>query len=256
MSREAHTGSKHASSAPWIGAVVAIVLHAGIATAVLTVDPHRFHAEAPVEIDVQDLPPPEVKPPPPPPPPPPKLEPRRVVAVRPARVPRETPPPEPPPPSPEPPPKVDDPPPLFGAPLSSTVAGPSTVSVPVGGTLNTKPAPHPASAKPSGSGNGDGITPVAAIYIRKYPEKLFMPDSAEIYPADARRMGLEGLVKFKLLIDEKGNVVRVKALNHVGHGFDEAATQALLKAKFTPAIATDGRPVACDWVWNYRFETQ
>ncbi len=248
----AFAGSKHA---PWLGAAVAIVLHAGIATAMLTVNPRRFHAETPIEIDVSDLPPPEVKPAPPPPPPP-KPEPRPRVAVRQTRAPRETPPPQAPPPSAEPPPKQDEPPPIFGGSLSSTVSGPSSVSIPIGDTLSAKPAPRPASAKPSGGGTGDGVTPVADIYIRKYPEKLFMPDTADIYPPDARRMGIEGLVKFKLVIDDKGNVVKVKALNHVGHGMDEAAAQALMKAKFTPAIATDGRPVPCNWMWAYRFETQ
>jgi protein TonB len=240
--------------APWLGAAVAIVLHAGIATAMLTVDPRRFHAETPVEIDVQDLPPPEVKPPPPEPPRP-KVEPRRV-AVRMVRAPRETPPPEPPPPSAAPPPKPDDPPPIFGGSLSSTVAGPSSVAIPIGDTLAAKPAPHPVSAKPSGNGTGNGIVPVADVYIRKYPEQLFIPNSADLYPTDARRMGIEGVVKFKLILDEKGNVVAVKALNHVGHGLDEAAAQAMWKAKFTPAIATDGRAVPCNWTWAYRFETQ
>jgi len=97
---------------------------------------------------------------------------------------------------------------------------------------------------------------VADIYIRKYPEMLSALDGDEIYPPEAKRMGIEGFVKFKLVLDEKGNVVKVKPLNHAGHGFDEAAAKAMWMAKFSPAIATDGRPVPSTWTWTYRFEAQ
>jgi TonB family protein len=246
----------HPAQGFWLGAVVAIVLHGGIATAMLTIDPARFRAEKPIEIDVTELPPPEVKPVPPAPPPP-KVEPRPRVAIRPIRAPREAPPPPPaaPPPSAEPPPKPDEPPPIFGTSLSSTVSGPSSVSVPVGSTLTAAPTQHAPAAR-AGNGDGDGFKPVADIYISKFAEKIFVPDGEEFYPTEAKRMGIEGVVKLKIGIDENGNIVRVKVLTVAGHGFDEAASKALWRAKFKPAVSSDGRAVPSNLMYVYRFETQ
>jgi TonB family protein len=239
----------------WMGAAVAIVLHGGIATGMLSIDPARFHGERPIEIEVAELPPPEVKPPAPLPPPP-RPEPRHRVAVRPVRVASTaSPPPTEPPPRAEPPPKPEDPPPLFGTSLSSTVSGPSSVSIPIGSTLAAKPAAHPPAPAAAG-GDGDGFKPVADIYISKFPEKIFVPDGEEFYPSEAKRMGIEGAVKLKIGIDENGNVVRVKVLTVAGHGFDEAATKALWRAKFKPAVSNDGRAVPFNLMYVYRFETQ
>ena len=61
----------------------------------------------------------------------------------------------PPPPSEEPPPKADEPPPTFGVSMNATTSGESAVSVPVGQTLMTKPAPkHKEAPLPSGDGTG------------------------------------------------------------------------------------------------------
>ena len=95
--------------------------------------------------------------------------------------------------------------------LSSTVAGPSSVSVPLGSTLAAAPTARAPAAR-AGSGDGDGFKPVAEIYISKFPEKIFVPDGEEFYPTEAKRMGIEGAVKLKIGIDENGNVVRVKVL--------------------------------------------
>src|SRR5262245_29069337 len=116
----------------------------------------RYRAEKPIEIDVEEkLPPPEGKPPPPQVKPPPPQRPRIVQ-----RMPEATPPPPtPPPPSEEP--RADDPPPNFGVSLSATTAGDSSVAVPVGNTLMTKPGPKVDKPKPlSGDGTG-GFVPVA-----------------------------------------------------------------------------------------------
>ena len=69
-------------------------------------------------------------------------------------------------------------------------------------------------------------------------------------------MGIEGAVKLKIGIDENGNVVRVKVLTVAGHGFDEAATKALWRAKFKPAVSSDGRAVPFNLMYVYRFESQ
>lgn len=231
---------------------VAIALHGLLALAVVTVDPKRFRADPPIEIEVKELPPPEVKPPPPPPedkpPPPPRIV-HRIPNAQP-------PPPSPPPPSEEPPPPSDAPPPDFGVSLNATAAGDSPVAVPVGTTLMTKPAPkHKEAAVPSGEGTG-GFVPVAEIYIAKQAKNIWMPDGEDIYPAEAKRLGIEGVVKVKLGIDEKGKVVQVKVLERAGHGFDEAVAKAVRESKWEPAFTSDGKAVPCALIWSYRFESE
>jgi protein TonB len=146
---------------------------------------------------------------------------------------------------------------VFGGTLSSVVAGgPSAVSVPVGNTLMTKPdqGARGGEVKPYGGDGSGPFNPVADIYIARQPELLFAPNTDDVYPAEAKRMGLEGVVRFKLGIDEKGNVARLKITERAGHGFDEAAAQALKRARFKPALGTDGRPVPCNIPYTYRFE--
>ncbi len=237
-------------------AVIALGLHAALAVAVTAIDPARFHAETPIEIDVEEHvpPPPEAKPAAPEPPPPPRAEPRPRVAMRRAPAPSPTPPPESRPPS-EAPPKADEPPPTFGVNLDSTVGPGPGMAVPVGNTLMTKPGkPSKAVAvAPSGEAAAPFV-PAADIYIAKYAEPISIVNGDDIYPEDARRMGIEGVVKVKLGIDEKGNVVQVKVIEGAGHGFDEAAAKAMRKAKFKPAFGNDGHPLPSNIIYTYRFE--
>ena len=62
------------------------------------------------------------------------------------------------------------------------------------------------------------------------------------YPEIARRAGVEGTVIILALIDETGNVLDTKVLNSLGNGCDEAATEALTKTKWKPAMQHD-KPV-------------
>jgi protein TonB len=233
-----------------VAAAIAVGLHGLLALGVVTIDPARFRSDAPIEIDVDEkLPPPEIKPPPPEPPPPPPERPR-IVRRMPAVAPR----PSPPPPSEEPA-KPDEPPPAFGVSIDSTV-GESSVAVPVGQTLMTKPAMKKETPKPLPSGEGTGgFTPVADIYISQHAEKIWAPDGEDNYPPEAKRLGIEGYVDLKLGIDERGKVVQIKVVLRAGHGFDEAAVKAMKQAKFKPAMTSDGRAVPCSIIWRYRFET-
>jgi protein TonB len=235
-----------------VATAVAIGLHALLALGVVVVDPRKFRADPPIEIDIDEkLPPPEVKPPPPedkPPPPEPRP---RIVRRMPVVAPR---PETPPPPSDDPPPKADDPPPTFGVSMNATTSGDSAVSVPVGQTLMTKPAPkHKEAALPSGDGTG-GFVPVADIYIAKYAEKIDGPNGEEFYPPEAKRLGIEGKVDMKIGIDANGRVVQVKVLTPAGHGFDEAATKAMRLHRFKPALTSDGKAVPSTLVYVFRFE--
>ena len=238
---------------PWMAGAVALTLHAGLAAAVLTINPARFRAEAPIEVDVSAPPPPPEIRPPAPEPPAPRPEPRpRLI---PHRAPVPAPPvAAPPPPSAEPPKPAA--PPTFGVSLSSVVAGDGPgMAVPVGNTLMTKPGRpvHPGEVKPI-SGEGTPFTPVADMYISKYPEVLHEVKGEDIYPPEAKRLGIEGAVKLKLGIDEKGNVADVRVIERAGHGFDEAAVRAMRQFRFAAAVGNDGRPVPCRIEYTYRFD--
>ncbi len=56
------------------------------------------------------------------------------------------------------------------------------------------------------------------------------------YPYEARREGVEGTVVVRFEVDQAGNAVSPRIIMGIGHGCDEAAINALLKARFLPAM--------------------
>lgn len=65
-----------------------------------------------------------------------------------------------------------------------------------------------------------------------------------VYPPVARRMGEEGKVVLRVLVNERGRPERVDVQKSSGsQRLDEAAQQAALRAQFKPHLE-DGRPVA------------
>ena len=54
------------------------------------------------------------------------------------------------------------------------------------------------------------------------------------YPDIAKRTGVEGKVYVLAMINEQGQVDDVKIIKGIGAGCDEAAAEAVKKAKFTP----------------------
>jgi TonB family protein len=66
------------------------------------------------------------------------------------------------------------------------------------------------------------------------------------YSEDARRNGVQGIVKLYALIDETGKVQSTFLFNRLGYGLDEQAILAVTKMKFQPAT-NNGAAVAY-WV--------
>jgi protein TonB len=245
--------------APLLALVVAMGVHAAAAAVVLIIHPARFVArERPVEMDVIEPPPPPPEVHAEPPPPPPRKSPERRVVL--APPPRDEPPPPtaPPPPNQEPPPAAPPAPPVFGVTMDSVVAGNSATAVPVGNTVATgdrrpsPPGPPPALGAREGT---PAFTPVADIYIARWPEIISEVNSADIYPPDARRLGVEGSVTLSVGIDENGDVKEVKVVKvkPSGYQFDAAARAAILRAKFRPARGSDGKPVPARIHHDYIF---
>jgi protein TonB len=75
-----------------------------------------------------------------------------------------------------------------------------------------------------------------------------------VYPAVARRSGIEGQVYLELFIDSRGQVQRINILreNPENRGFGEAAAAAFRGLSCKPAEA-DGRPVAVRYRYPVRF---
>ncbi len=80
----------------------------------------------------------------------------------------------------------------------------------------------------------------------------FLRKVLPVYPVMARRMGKEGRVVLKLLIDERGNLTKMEVIERAGFGFTESAVEAVKKSSFLPAIK-DGKPVASIAILPIRF---
>lgn len=81
--------------------------------------------------------------------------------------------------------------------------------------------------------------PVTAV---AYPPQLVFQVKAE-YPARARNLGVEGLVRLKAILDREGRIERdVQVLQSVPL-LDEAAISSVQRWRFTPARNNSGQPV-------------
>lgn len=223
-----------------VAGVIALAAHAGLAYGLAHVRQRPPIRPSWVEVDVRKKVPP---------PPPPKIEPPKPP--EPKKVVHKAPPPPPPPNAKPPEPPKEPPKPVFGVTMSSTAEGDSSISVPVGNTTMIDPAksakgpvvPLPAAPPPPPK---PSYQPVSELYVKTMPEIDTDACGKSIpYPAEAEQMGVEGDVKVRVELDDKGHVHGVKVLSGPGHGLNEAAAWALAhKCKFSPAIATDGKPVA------------
>lgn len=243
-----------------LGFALALALHGGIGLALTKVDlSHLYEREAIVEMDVREPPPPppEPKEPPPEPPKPEPVKPR-IVAHRVPQPPVPQPPPTaaPPPPNETPPePPKNAPPPVFGISMDSVVSGDSGMAVPVGNTLMTKERKR-GPVGPVQAYSAQGTAPqglVPETELAEMPVKIFVPESEDLYPEEARKLGIEGKVVLRLTLDERGRVTAVRVVTPGGYGFDEAAKKAMKQAKFLPGKTSDGKAVPTTITYTYSF---
>ena len=247
-------GGWRAHATLW-GALAAFVAHVTIALTVSSalLRPRPQKSPVIVEMDTVERHPVPIEPPPPEPKiAPPTPAPRVATRLPPTKPPALLPPPNrevpPAPPGAEPPPVV------FGVTPESVVEGESGVAVPVGNTLMTKdrtpakapPTPLPPAVDPN------AFAPVAdnSICEDAAREVEVKPD----YPAEARRLQVEGQVKLRVAIDRRGNMRWARVIKSAGYGMDEAAKLGLARTKFKPARACDGRVVDEVVTLTYTFQ--
>lgn len=87
--------------------------------------------------------------------------------------------------------------------------------------------------------------------VTRLPEPIETVEAA--YPEAAREEGLEGVVGLEIDVSEEGEVLDARVVEPAGHGFDEAALEAVRQFRFTPA-EIDHVPTAVTIEYRYRFE--
>jgi TonB family protein len=93
-----------------------------------------------------------------------------------------------------------------------------------------------------GPGETGGFSDDAVIDLTStFDEHIVLPQAArEVkpeYPEDARRLGMEGLVVVKLLVNKEGKPQKAEIFSSQNEIFDNNAKKAALQWLFTPAIA-------------------
>jgi TonB family protein len=65
------------------------------------------------------------------------------------------------------------------------------------------------------------------------------------YSEEARAAKLQGSVLLRVVVSATGQVENAVVLRGPGHGLDQKALEAIQGWRFTPAVGSDGKPVAC-----------
>ncbi len=108
--------------------------------------------------------------------------------------------------------------------------------------LNLPMPPPPASAKDTSEENAHSDVFVVVERMPQLKGGIGQLQKTVTYPEMARKAGIEGRVYVKFIINEQGNVIDPTVVRGIGGGCDEAALDAVKKAKFVPGMQR-GRPV-------------
>jgi protein TonB len=73
------------------------------------------------------------------------------------------------------------------------------------------------------------------------------------YPPTALRMGMEGDVALKIIVDPDGTVSKAEIIKRGGSGFDEEALKAVKQSRFEPA-QKDGQNVTAEFTFIFHFK--
>jgi protein TonB len=169
-----------------------------------------------------------------------------------------------------PPPTTTEPPPPATTPASDDSGGapvtqmeniaPSATGVAVRkGKPSTGHIGRGGTGRGTGTGAGAGSADeaprpmsIATIKKRAMPKGDFSYfDASKDYPPEARSLGIEGVIRVRLVVDETGAVKSAVLLNKLGHGLDELAMTRARQIKFDPALDTDDKPVTSVVVWTF-----
>jgi protein TonB len=231
-----------------VGLLASVGLHAGLLTWASLQKVVVHEVNKPVEMQIVQIEPP--KPPEPPPEPPkPVEEPKPKIKPPPIKVAEVKPPPvaEPPPPieeAKEPPKPV---PLVVGISMSSTTSAGGFAAA-VGNTAYGKTADKAVAPSEVHAYNAPKyVPPGSADSDPETADEIRIP-----YPDEARKAGIEGTVRLRIVVDNEGRVVDAKVLNGPGYGLDQAAREAIKKFRFKPAMK-NGEAVSTTLTYSYTF---
>lgn len=113
--------------------------------------------------------------------------------------------------------------------------------------------PVPSFPGPSIANEGTGTARSYSVAeVSRLPEAL--NPVKPLYPPEAKRQGIEGVVILRVDIDATGAVKKVDLVQGLGYGCDEMAIEALWRTQFRPALFGD-MPVPVHGLRiPYRFE--
>ncbi len=245
-----------------VGAFSVHLVIATVGDALVVLNPPRPAPPPPPKVEMFDIvAPPEVKPPPPPvtpPEPEPAPQPTRP-ATAPARIAAHAPARNSEPPATDQPPTTSTPSPEGGGPVVSMPdVAPGATGVGVQrGAVNPGHVGRGGHGTGTGAGEGSGAADVpapmsvATIKTRAMPKSDYAHEEIKDFPAEAKRLGIEGKIRVKLIVDAQGIVKSALLLNKLGYGLDELAMSRAKSILFDPAKDTDDRPVASVVVWTF-----
>ncbi len=92
--------------------------------------------------------------------------------------------------------------------------------------------------------------PVEEFLVSRMP--MLLSEFRIPYPEEARKNNIQGAVVMEILVDQKGNVRKVKLVSGPGFGLNEAAVEAVKKIRFSPAEL--GAEKVAVWMrYSYKF---
>lgn len=147
---------------------------------------------------------------------------------------------------------IDEPPPVDEAPpeLPVDVQIDTVVPIPQTPVVDLDDIVAPATdivAPPSENAIAATVGPVTEQRPSAAPQQLRTTHRVEpVYPAVSRRMGEEGTVRLKVLVDERGRPITVDVTASSGHSrLDQAAIDAVKRWRFV--APTDGNRAIQAW---------
>lgn len=162
-----------------------------------------------------------------------------VIDVKEEPPPPDEPPPPPPKPADVPPPPVVAPPPIVQTPVQAPVIDTAPKPLPLPPLPPTPAPPPPRPAQPA--------------QPRGNPSSWVTSDD---YPSRALREERQGTVGIRLAVGADGRATDCSVTSSSGHAdLDAEACRLLMRrAKFKPAVGTDGNPMAWSWSSRFRWE--
>lgn len=144
-------------------------------------------------------------------------------------------------------------PPLTAAPSSASAAPPASPAAPA---VNSVSSSRGASATEGERSSSNTSASAINIADDRQPtvDASYRGNPLPVYPPMSRRLGEQGVVVLRVLIDTNGRAVDVEVQRSSGSArLDQAALQAIREWRFIPA-RRGGKPVPewYEWRWEFR----